>query len=53
MLHQMYKDDVKKLSSLIKIIISKYNQKGLDTSGIGIKIIPVKKIEEVFSFLFG
>jgi DNA repair protein RadA/Sms len=36
-----------------KIIISKYNQKGLDLSKTGIKIIPVKKIEEVFSYLFG
>jgi len=36
-----------------KIIISKYNQKGIDLSKTGIQIIPVKKIEEVFSFLFG
>jgi len=36
-----------------QIIISKYNQKGLDIPKSGIKIIPVKKIEEVFSILFG
>jgi len=34
-----------------KIILSKYN-KGLDSLGMGIEIIEVGKIEEVFSFLF-
>jgi DNA repair protein RadA/Sms len=36
-----------------KIIISKYNMKGLDIPKSGIQIIPVKKIEDVFSLLFG
>ena len=36
-----------------KIVISKYNMKGLDIPKSGIQIIPVKKIEDVFSFLFG
>ncbi len=36
-----------------KIIISKYNQKGLVLNKGGIQIIPVNKIEEVFSKLFG
>ncbi|HNW97210.1 MAG TPA: DNA repair protein RadA [Bacteroidales bacterium] len=36
-----------------QIIISSYNQKGIDYKSKGIKIIPVRKIEEVFSNLFG
>jgi len=36
-----------------KIIISKYNLKGLDLKKSGIEIIPVNKIEEVFGKLFG
>ena len=36
-----------------KIIISKYNQKGIELPKSGIQVIPVKKIEEVFSYLFG
>ncbi|OQX73083.1 MAG: DNA repair protein RadA [Bacteroidetes bacterium 4484_249] len=36
-----------------KIFISKYNQKGVDTGNFKVEIIPVGKIEEVFSKLFG
>jgi DNA repair protein RadA/Sms len=36
-----------------KIIISKYNQKGLDIQKTGIQIIPVNKMEDVFRLLFG
>lgn len=36
-----------------QIFISKYNQKGLDTSTTKIKIIAVSKVEEVFQWLFG
>jgi len=36
-----------------QIFISKYNQKSLSKKDFGIEIITVKKIEEVFSHLFG
>ena len=36
-----------------QIIISRYNQKGLNTAETNIKVIPVRKMEEVFQFLFG
>ncbi|NTW31541.1 MAG: DNA repair protein RadA [Bacteroidetes bacterium] len=36
-----------------KVIISKYNQKGLDLSKSSIQIISVRKMEEVFNLLFG
>lgn len=36
-----------------KIYISKYNQKGMDLKRFNIEIIMVKKIDEVFSLLFG
>lgn len=37
-----------------QILISKYNQKGLDKSRFkAIKIVAVSKVEEVFSYLFG
>lgn len=38
---------------LEKIMISGYNQKGLDKSKFSIEIISVNKIEEVFTHLFG
>jgi DNA repair protein RadA/Sms len=36
-----------------KVFISSYNLKGLETKSFKIKIIPVSKMEEVFSILFG
>ncbi|MCF8296256.1 MAG: DNA repair protein RadA [Saprospiraceae bacterium] len=36
-----------------QIFISKYNMKGIDNKNYSIKIIPVAKIEEVFTILFG
>ncbi len=36
-----------------KIYISSYNQKGLDMTQFGIKVITVSKMEDVFSNLFG
>ncbi len=36
-----------------QIFISKYNLKGIDIKNPGITITPVKKIEDVFSLLFG
>lgn len=36
-----------------RIFISKYNQKNLDIKQYNIEIVPVKKMEEVFSALFG
>jgi len=36
-----------------KVFISSYNLKGLDTKNFKIEIIPVTKMEEVFSKLFG
>lgn len=36
-----------------QILVSGYNLKGLDTSKSGIRVIPVKKIEEAFALLFG
>ncbi len=36
-----------------QIYISKYNKKGIDLKNSSIQIIPVSKIENVFSFLFG
>lgn len=36
-----------------QMIISQYNQKGLEGSKYKIKIIPVNKLEQVFKFLFG
>jgi DNA repair protein RadA/Sms len=36
-----------------QIIISKYNMKGIDLKNPKIAIIPVNKIENVFSLLFG
>jgi len=36
-----------------QIFISKYNQKGLDSSAYKIKIVALSKIEEVFEWLFG
>jgi DNA repair protein RadA/Sms len=36
-----------------QVFVSKYNLKGIDQSKMGIKIIPVAKIEEVFRWLFG
>ena len=36
-----------------KIVISKYNQKGLDLSKSHIQVVPAKKMEEVFNLLFG
>jgi DNA repair protein RadA/Sms len=36
-----------------KIIISKYNLKGLEIPKNGIQLVPVKNIEEVFGLLFG
>lgn len=36
-----------------QIFISKYNQKGIDLKKSSIQIIPVSKIENVFSYLFG
>lgn len=36
-----------------KIIVSKYNLKGLALPKSSIQIVPVKKIEDVFSLLFG
>lgn len=35
-----------------KIIIPRYNLKGLDLSGLNIKIIEVAKVEEAFRTLF-
>ena len=36
-----------------RIYISKYNQKGIDLKKFTIKIIPVKKISDLYSILFG
>ena len=36
-----------------EIIISKYNATGLNPKTYGIKIIPIRKVEELFSYLFG
>ena len=36
-----------------QIFISKFNQKGIDLKKSSIQIIPVSKIENVFSYLFG
>ncbi|MDP4227666.1 MAG: DNA repair protein RadA, partial [Bacteroidota bacterium] len=36
-----------------QMIISQYNQKGLDWSKYKIKIIPANKLEQVFKILFG
>jgi len=36
-----------------QIFISKYNKKGIDLKKSSIQIIPVSKIENVFSYLFG
>jgi DNA repair protein RadA/Sms len=36
-----------------EIIISKYNSLSLDPKNYGIKIIPIRKVEELFSYLFG
>ena len=36
-----------------QIIISSYNMKGLDLNNKSITLRPVKKIEDVFSLLFG
>ena len=36
-----------------KIIISKYNLKGLEIPKSGLQLVPVKKIEDVFGLLFG
>jgi DNA repair protein RadA/Sms len=36
-----------------QILISEYNIKGLNTAKFGIRVIPVKKIEEAFRVLYG
>ncbi len=36
-----------------EIIISKYNTISLDKKNFNIKIIPIRKVEELFSYLFG
>ena len=36
-----------------RILIPKHNMQGLNTKNIKIEIIPVKKVEEAFRFLFG
>jgi DNA repair protein RadA/Sms len=36
-----------------QILVSDYNLKGIDTTRAGIRVIPVKKIEEAFRVLYG
>lgn len=36
-----------------RFILPKYNMQGLNTSKIGIELIPVRKVEEAFRMLFG
>ena len=36
-----------------QIMVSDYNMKGLDTNKFAIRVMPVKKIEEAFTLLFG
>ena len=35
-----------------KIIVSKYNQKGLGKQSFNIEVIPVAKVEDVYALLF-
>ncbi|MEJ7736036.1 MAG: DNA repair protein RadA [Chitinophagaceae bacterium] len=36
-----------------KIIVSKYNQKGMDKQSFNIEVVPVGRVEEVYKLLFG
>lgn len=36
-----------------RFILPKYNMQGLDVSGIGIELVPVRKVDEAFRVLFG
>jgi DNA repair protein RadA/Sms len=36
-----------------QILVSDYNLKGIQTGKFGIRVIPVKKIEEAFRVLYG
>jgi DNA repair protein RadA/Sms len=36
-----------------QIIVSDYNLKGIQTGKFGIRVVPVKKIEEAFRAVFG
>jgi DNA repair protein RadA/Sms len=36
-----------------RIIVSKYNIKGIQTKGLQIKVVACSKLEEVFKHLFG